>query len=236
MPIRMAHGHPASTRDGLSSLEQMRVAVVEGPRSQAEALDLWKRLTEEDPTASEDLVVAYLDWLGGHLARSNPRVDRHDCDTAAEDTLLDLMYHPTHYDPRKAPLANYLWLGARRDLLNLLNREKPHRDRRANLEVVELLPDRGNDRWDETGDPTREIEDVEEVEELRRRVPAAVIGGFDPDEARMFEFLRRGERRTAVIAVALGLDELAVDEQRRRVKQLKDRVKKRLERGGRTDV
>ena len=53
--------------------------------------------------------------------------------------------------------------------------------------------------------------------------------------APMWELMGEGERRTAVFARALGLEDRPPGEQEREVKRVKDRIKKRMQRAGGRD-
>ena len=66
-------------------------------------------------------------------------------------------------------------------------------------------------------------------------IPPAVEALFaDPMDLRLLTLILEGERSTERFARILGLCGLPVKEQRRQVKRHKDRIKKRLERYGRT--
>ena len=54
----------------------------------------------------------------------------------------------------------------------------------------------------------------------------------DPRDRRLLQLLRAGERKTAVYAEVLGIQDRDAMEQRKIVKQHKDRLKKQLERLG----
>lgn len=196
---------------------------------------LHQRLLDGDPVASSDLAVAYLDWLAAWLARTNPRDERHLCDTAAEDAILGLSKRPAAYDPERLGLEAYLRMAATRDLQNLRSRERRHSRHRADLDAVELSPDAGKYLWDEAGDPARIVERREEAmanETVLAPRLAAAREGLSEAEAWALELLRQGERKTAPYAAALGITHLPLAEQRQQVKRVKDKLKKRLERAG----
>jgi RNA polymerase sigma factor (sigma-70 family) len=203
--------------------------------SQDQALALHQRLLADDPVASSDLAVSYLDWLATWLARRNPRLQEHFCNDAAANAILDLIKRPWSYDPAKAGLDAYLRMSASGDLKNLVRRERRHTEHRADWDAVELSPEVGKHLWDEDSDPARIVEQREEdmahQAELAPRM--AVAGeGLSDGEARALELLRQGERRTAPYAAALGIADRSVAEQRQQVKRVKDKLKKRLERAG----
>jgi RNA polymerase sigma-70 factor (ECF subfamily) len=199
--------------------------------SQGEGLALWRRLlAADDPTARSDFAVAYLDWLADWLIHTNPRADPHDCNTAAEDAVLDLLKHPERYQPDRGRLDAYLCMAAARDLSNLWRKEGRHRRRRADLEVVELSPREGKYLQSEADDPARRLEEAEDAAELGAALASAVAEGLTSEEACVLDLWRSGERKGSVFAAALGLSRRPIDEQRREVKQVKDRLKKRMQR------
>jgi hypothetical protein len=201
------------------------------PFPQAAARALYARLRDGDPVASSELAEIYLDWLADWLARVYPSTDPHDCTTAAEDALLDLIHHPERYQPERSSLASYLRRAAKGDLFNRWRHEQIHRERRVALEVVELLPVRGNYLRDERAEPGRRLEEEEAVAELSARIPAVVLDRLTEAEARAWAIWRTGERRTAPLAVALGYGDRPPAEQRQEVKRFKDRLRKRIIRG-----
>jgi RNA polymerase sigma factor (sigma-70 family) len=189
-------------------------------------LPLWARLLARDPSAQSDLCTTYLepliDWLGRRLRYADP----HLVAEAAENALITLARNPHSYDPRRASLETYLRLSARGDLLNLLRRERRHRFRRCGLRLVELAVEGGkySGRQD---DPSWRLSLEEEAERLRRK-PSCLSEA----ERRVWELMQGGERRTTVFAELLGLDRLPRQEQEKRVKRVKDRISKRLQRAG----
>lgn len=200
--------------------------------SPEEARDIHARLLGGDPVAPAELAVAYLDPLTEWLAARNPGLaDPHLCATAAEDALLALIKNPRSYDPQRQTLEVYLRMSAQGDLRNLLARERRHRGRSASMEVVELSSVRGKYLRDDAGDPALLIEhEAEPAQEV------AVPPGLTAAEERALALMRDGERKTVAYAAALDIAHLPMEDQRREVKRVKDRLKKRIERSGGRDV
>ena len=201
-----------------------------GALSRSEELDLYARLIEGDPTAPSDLAVTYLDRLTEWLIRHNPGVDPHDCATAAEDAILALIKNPRSYKSERQTLEVYLRISALGDLRNRLRSEQRHRERRVPLDVVELSPDARKYLWDVVGDPALIVEKLEDVDLATIRANLQVA--LTEEENRVLELMTQGERRTEAYAAVLGITHRPVSEQRRVVKRVKDRIKKRLERAG----
>jgi RNA polymerase sigma factor (sigma-70 family) len=206
-----------------------------GPTLATQHQELYQRLLAGDALAPSDLADAFLDLLATELQRYNPTADPHLCAEAAEDALLALIKNPRSYDPERAALAGYLRMSARRDLQNRLRKERRHSDRRADLEAVEISPVVGKYLQDGEADPVHILIAREEIEEMIAalpRVPRAVLDGLTEQEREVLALMRRGERRTSEYARALCITHLPFAEQQRRVKQVKDRLQKRLQRAG----
>lgn len=203
-----------------------------------EQRQLWERLRSNDPVASSDLCVCYYEWLIAALARRYPWVDPHDVATAAHDALVNLIKNPTSYDPTRQSLDAYLRMSADGDLKNRLSREQRHRRRRADLEAVEASAEIGNYHQGGLDDPEAVVIAQETVAERRRRQQEELerlrrSSALTPEEQTVLDLEQAGEHRTEIIARALGWDGLPLPEQRRRIKQVKDRLKKRQQRGQR---
>jgi hypothetical protein len=198
---------------------------LESPSPQ-QALQVYARLLDGDPTAPADLAIAFLDPLTEWLEANNPRLqDPHLYATAAEDALLALIKNPRSYDPQRQTLEVYLRISAKGDLLNLVERERRHQKRRERLDVVELSPRSRKHLWDVEGDPAIVV-----AREQGVAGPSIVLPGLTPYEEQVLELMRDGERRTSVYAAALGITHLPGAEQRQAVKRVKDRLKKRIAR------
>jgi DNA-directed RNA polymerase specialized sigma24 family protein len=188
--------------------------------SPEEAAALFARLVAGDPLAPPVLAEAFLDPLVAHLRIKYPRVDDHAHRAAAADAIISLLKSPAQFDPAQRTLAGYLRMSAEGDLLNFLNREKKHHDRRENWDPVEHdTADRNSGEAGESDLPS-----------FDHPALAAVIRGLSDVERRVFELLVAGERGTEVFAAALGLADVSPDEQEASVKRAKDRIKQRLKR------
>jgi RNA polymerase sigma-70 factor (ECF subfamily) len=195
-----------------------------------DALAIHARLCADDPVAPADLANAYLDDLTNWLITTHPQVDPHLCCQAAEDAILSLIKNPHSFKPDKSQLDTYLRMSARADLRNALGRERRHSKRREKLEVVELASS-GRNPHQEEGDPALVVEREEEGREaLARAVSLDIEQGFTREEQRVFELMLKGERRTDAFARALAIADLPERHQRKEVKRIKDRIKRRIQR------
>lgn len=194
------------------------------------ARDIHARLCQDDPVASSELAIAYLDLLAGWLLRTNPRVDSHACHQAAEDAIIALAKNPRSFNPEKGSLDAYLRMSARGDLRNALKGERRHHVQRVDFEDVELFGPERKLVVEET-DPARIVERDEDERELLSRVIGPDLGqSFTREEARVLALMLQEERRTSAYSQVLGISELSESEQRREVKRVKDRIKRRMQR------
>ncbi|HEX5269304.1 MAG TPA: hypothetical protein VFW33_02400 [Gemmataceae bacterium] len=199
--------------------------------SAAEGLALHQRLCANDPLAPADFFAAYLDPLLDRLAAEWPRCDPDLVQTAVHETVMCYSRRPDAYQPARHPdLGAYLRMAARRDLLNLLRKEGRARRKHTARPVVELGEEAGNipGREDEPPLACERGEEAERRDAYLRRASE----GLTPGERRVLELMLDGERATAAFADALGLTHLPAEEQELEVKRAKDRIKKRLRRGG----
>jgi len=198
------------------------------PHPDDEATRLWRRLCDRDPIAPSDFALHFFEPLCAWLGQRYPANSEHDRVTAAGDAILELIQRPAAYQPERQTLEVYLHIAASADLKNLIRAEDRHARRRVGIETVELSRAAGKYLVDETADPAARVEREEDAAE---RESLLTLDGLTPEEEQVLVLLRRGERRTAVYAAALGILDRPVAVQTREVKRVKDRLKKRLERG-----
>jgi hypothetical protein len=156
-----------------------------------------------------------LPLLALFLARAFPRVEPELCDTAAADAVFNFVFEPDGFHADRGSLGAYLRMAARRDLLNLLEKERRVR-RGIPLGSVEEPADRRNEQ--------------EEGLSWSHPMLVALLAGLDADEQVALELMRDGVRETAVFVTRLSLGHLDSQEQVDAVMRLKDRVKRRLTR------
>lgn len=196
------------------------------------ATQIYDRLCQDDPVASSDLAEAYLTPLAEWLRRTNSRVDAQFCDEAAGDAIIALIKNPRSYDPARLRLTAFLRMSATGDLRNILAKERRHQSHRADLTLVELF---GADRNQEAGTAQEQAQDavdgpVQDDRDMLMAMATGVVETFTPGERQTLELLIEGERRTQEFARVLDVSHLPQSEQRREVKRVKDRIKKRLQR------
>jgi RNA polymerase sigma-70 factor (ECF subfamily) len=198
--------------------------------SPEEGLALHVRLGGDDPVASAEVCQTYLAPLLGWLGAKYPRLDPHFRQTAAHEALMAYVQRPAGYDPGRGDLGAYLRMAARGDLLNLLRREGRHHNNRSPWPAVEGGEVAGN-LSGEDEEPSGKLIKDEEAEACRAFL-SDVEQRCTEEERRVLRLMVAGERRNAVYAEAIGVTGLALAEQNREVKKVKDRIMKRLTRGG----
>lgn len=191
------------------------------------ALHLYRRLLERDAVAPADFAEAFLEPLIAWLQITNSSVDPMACAEAASEAIVGFVINPGIYDPKRLEVLAYLRMAARRDLLNLLRKERRHQRHRRDFRVVEHGTEDGKYLGTED-DPSLPMQ----IEEARQdqALPDELWQELTDVERLVWERMQQGERRTSVFAVVLGVTHLSVAEQRREVKRVKDRLKKRMER------
>lgn len=196
--------------------------------SAEEGLEFHRRLVENDPVATKDVCERFDEPLLAFLMSRDGRADEQACTSAVSIALLGYVQRPESFDPEKLDLSAFLRLAARRDLSNLARAEaKHHRRREPDFRVEDACV--GGNHFED--DPAAALVRGEEQESARCQVEA-IRAACDEPERVVLEAMLDEERSTKRIATAIGLGELPEREQRREVKRVKDRIKKRIERGG----
>jgi RNA polymerase sigma-70 factor, ECF subfamily len=177
--------------------------------------DLHDRIILGDRQALEELAEHLLPTLRYMVRRAFSRGSWDLITDAVEDAIVDYGLHPTSFDPsRGVSLDRYLYQASWRNMANLLNRETRRRTREqrySEFAAVQQAPETFT-ADSAHGDATRRILEV-------------AVGRA---ERKALHCWLKGERRTLVLAAALGLGGLSILQQRREVKRFKDRVLKRL--------
>lgn len=194
------------------------------PADTQRLLSLHRRLLDGDRVASEECAELLLEQLVGEVARKFPHTDIHLVSDGVTDALLDYWGKPFSFDlSRGVPLYRFLVQASKRNVSNLLRGEQRRKVREEKWaesldeKVVELCVPPGNPMQNE-------------VPLQRQQLAKLAQAVEDPVDKKVFELRMKGERRTTEFAKVLGLTHLTVAEQRRQVKQAKDRIEKALQR------
>ncbi len=195
------------------------------PNDQAVLLALHKRLLAHDPVATEKLFTLMVPALEQHLhfrfPTLLPGIDPDIYLAAVYEALTDYFKNPHKYDPAKSSLMTYLKLACWRDMQNLLRKESRHVYGRISLDSSTFSPADGTD-----------VADTVTAYLDSQRLVTSLIQGMTSEERTVFTLMMEGERSTRVAAAALNFEHLEFAEQAKRVKRLKDRIKKRIQRRG----
>ena len=195
------------------------------PNRQAALLRLHNRLLARDPVATEEIFSLVAPELEKHLRirfpSLAPGVDPDIYLSAVFDALTDYFKNPEKYDPAKSGLMTYLRLACRGDMQNLLRKESRHTSGRTSLESVEFSLSDGNDAYETVADTLDS-----------QRLIADLTRGMTADERAVFTLMTEGERSTQAAAEAMNIGHLSPGERAKRVKRVKDRIKKRIQRKG----
>lgn len=197
--------------------------------SAEDALRLHRRLLQRDPVGPADFAAAFLEPLIAWLQVTHSGADPMACAEAAGEAILGFLTNPSAYDPERLGVEAYLRMAVQCDLRNLLRKERRHHQNRRDWNVVEQSSEDGKYLGRED-DPSLPLQ----IEETRRQQapPDALWQQLTDEERRFWEQMEQGEWRHSVFVVILGVTHLPVSEQRRQVKRVKDRLKKRMKRAG----
>lgn len=200
----------------------------------AETINLvYQRLLAGEPDAPSDLIALLLEPLIAELWRSFPSFpDPNLITDVVTDSLFKFVQDPGRFQSDKRSLWGFLKMDARGDLLNLWQAERRRLTREIPFDpVAHDVPD-GNS-------------DIEEAI-VRKLAPEGLPEGLDvasfmarlradmPDERdwHVLMLMAQDERATAAFADVLNISDRPITEQRKLVKQAKDRLRVRLKRWG----
>ncbi len=191
----------------------------------------YQRLLAGEPDAPSDLITLLLEPLIATLTRTFPTLPNPEViiDTVT-DTLFRFVQDPARFNPARGSLWNYLLMDARGDLRNRWQQERRRYQRERPFDpVAHDLPDRNSD-VEETviralvpGDLPADRSVANLIARLRAEIA-------DSQDWQIVRLMLEGERSTVVYAQVLGIADLPPAEQRKRVKQAKDRLRVKLKR------
>ena len=192
------------------------------------------RLLSGDPIVSEELARKYLPVIQTHVAARAHTHGVHDEDLindATVEALFNYIQHPEKFDGKKSSLLGYLKRAAERDLINLVQKDRRRRRGEELHEDVEESILAGK-KSSEIARIARGSEQEALLRIQRQRDLAGIAASGDERDNAMLRLMVEGERSTSKFAAILGVAALPVAEQRRIVKQHKDRLKVQIKRKG----
>ena len=204
-------------------------------RPSSEAINrAYQRMVAGEPDAPADLVELLLEPLIKRLQQKFLRLPDPDLYVdAAIDALFRLVQEPQRFHPDRGSLWNYLLMDALGDLRNAWRKEcrRLHREQPLDPVAHNYLDGK---------------HDVEETI-LRKLAPDGVPEGINREalleqiqqrlsqqDWQILLLMVQGERRSTVYAQMLGITDVSPADQRRQVKQVKDRLRLMLKRLGAT--
>lgn len=190
--------------------------------------EIHQRLLENDTDAPSQLVHRYLKGLLRYLKSEFKEVkDQTLIHDAAVDACVNYIKNPLTFDPTKRNLFSYLKMSAKGDLLNALKKEESWKN--AKQKIVKNME---NEVLQSTINNSINLPEEGEYV-IKQDVITQVIEEFpDLRDQQILWLILDRERKTSVYAEILEIQDRDEVEQRRIVKQNKDRIKKRLERLG----
>ncbi len=190
-------------------------------------IELHRRLIADDPVAPSEFAELTVEALTEVIRIGNHDLrDANMADEAATDAILDFLKSPKTFDPGQSSIWSFLEMAARRNLSNLVLKESRQHGKGIRYKDV-ALHDPARKKVQES--PLASLTEVEATTTAHEKVDAEVAS-LSPTEAAVFKLMSDGVRRTADYARALGIADRPAGEQKLAVKQVKDRLMKRMKR------
>ena len=207
----------------------MRPPHVPPAPAHAEGLRLHQALGSPAATATWDFARAYFPHLTAWLRAMDPRAPADLCEEAVVETIYSLLSNPDQFNPTKGKtLLNFLRLSARCDLLNLLRREARHRHENLDENSVAFASSAGKFIGKDKG-PLQTLCDGEDEQE-RQRLLEKLYASLTATERVVLDLMLSGVSANEVFVRAMEIPHLPLEEQKRQVKRVKDRLHKRIQR------
>ena len=185
----------------------------------AEELALHERVLTGDPVSPVDIFQRLMDPLVDALRHDLPCTEDEAYDSSV-DAVLAYLEAPGRYDRNRGRLSTYVMdIAKKRSIDRIRSRTTSQRREDAYATAVEV----------HSANPKESMETTVEAQVLWQKVQNAVPNERD---RRMLKLILAGERSTKEFAKVLGLRGLPPLDQRREVKQHRDRLLKVLERLG----
>lgn len=146
---------------------------------------------------------------------------------AVNDAFIGYNSNPQTFDHNKNTLKNFLIMAAKRDLLNIISRNKNYQEKIKLPEDVEVEEKQRNIIQKNKYSPDEEIVQRESLQLIDIELRKYFLIDKDLEMAKM---IIRGERQTEAFAIVLEVERLEKSKQQEEVKKHKDRIKKVIER------
>lgn len=190
--------------------------------------DLHRLLLTGDAAAPAMLAEAVIDVLTQRVQSHSRRTrDPQLVADASVDAVMDFVKSPEKYEPNGMNVLSFLEMAARRNLANSLVSLRRQKERILRVGAVALQESARNEKERR---PLAELSEREQVKMKLDAVDAELSKSFSNEELAVLRLIADGVRSTGRYAAVLGCDGEPVADQRRLVKQVKDRLFKRLKR------
>ncbi|MCL4868636.1 MAG: hypothetical protein KJ063_06705 [Anaerolineae bacterium] len=190
-----------------------------------------QRILRQDVTAFAELCELALPHLVSFLQHQFPHQEPHTREQAAIDCLLNYQRRPEQYDPEKLPLWPFLRLAAKRDLLNLIDKQVRQERPLHSIDdpvIQQQLPP------EDTLEAHFRLDEwlAQRSSYSRQEIMAILNREWDEPDKQMLLLMIEGVRETEPYARLLQITHLDAAAQRTQVKRAKDRLTKKLQRFG----
>jgi DNA-directed RNA polymerase specialized sigma24 family protein len=199
-----------------------------------ELFELHKKLLSGDRAAAEEILYLLIEPLQSELEQRFSAADEQLIATGVSDALLDYAARPDRAQVRRgsglrqvmngSELRQFLVSAAWRNVSNAYRGET----RRKKWEALAVSGAAQSVVEEHT--PLGILIQNEDVANQERLISRLMVMLPDPCDREILRLRLEGERKTEVFARAMGLSDLSLPEQRRLVKQAKDRIEKVLKR------
>jgi RNA polymerase sigma factor (sigma-70 family) len=190
-----------------------------GREEDEELRSLHARAAGGDALALDRLCEHLLPMLERLIRGRNSHAQRDWVHDSVQDAVMEFRAHVERFDPtRGIRLTSFLFMAARRNLLNRIDAER----RRAAREIA-------SDKRNNQPRSATETPEYERDIDVRQAV-AAVWAQLTDVERRVFREVLQGERQTRALAEAGQVEQVAVSDQRRAIKRITNRIFQRLRR------
>jgi hypothetical protein len=193
-------------------------------------LSLHSLILEGDSLALSKLYDKYGDRVTALLSARYPKIATKDealIFAAVNEAFFGYHRNPTTFDPEKNTLQRFLEVAAERDLINILSKEAKQGKKENLPDDVELEVNFWNSIKKDQHGPENEMIAKETFELVAKEIANHFTSVTDRAMAVM---IISGERETSAYVDVLQIQELTPQEQKNKVKKVKDRIKKVLDR------
>ncbi|MGL4647767.1 MAG: hypothetical protein ACRC1H_00055 [Caldilineaceae bacterium] len=189
------------------------------------ARSLHERALEQDVTAISELAHLLVPWMQEGVKRQWPRAEEADVVTAVTDAFMAYRHRPEIYQPDKGPMVRFMVMAAVGDLRNLYDKQKRYDKRFPGF--PQSVANDGDEQENEVESGVDEdMTDLMILMSRNAELEANIIGLFpDPIDRQVLDLIVQSVRQFEIYAMVMQIEHLPIDEQRKRVKRARDRIR-----------